>query len=88
MGRMKGDIAKLVIAALLGMCVSGVGTWAAFGREVPTRTEVRAMIAAEAPYVQDRTWVRELIESNTAAVKEVTQAVTDLRVMMAERRGG
>lgn len=77
------EVLRLTLSALLGCVVAGVGYWAMIGRDVPTRDEVGQMIQTQAPYVEDRIWVRDLIERNTLAIEKLDETVTDLRIFLA-----
>lgn len=95
MGR---DLARLLVSALLGCVVSGVGYWLVFGRETVTRREVSDMIRTQGPYVEDRAKVLEILDRNNRAIEKQTTALdqlsgtvielrTELRMMREQREG-
>jgi predicted RND superfamily exporter protein len=79
----------LAIAGL-GIIVTMVGFWVTLGKNIPTKAEVCDMIETKSPYVQDRQFIMERLNSNkeiqTAfanALQRNTEVMNELKVQIA-----
>ena len=73
-------------AGTITVIVSMVGFWILHGRELPTRAEVRSMIATEAPYVADRKLVMERLTDVAENSRDLSKAINEFRVELARLR--
>ena len=74
----RSEWARMIVAGLLSSLVTFVATWMFMLREVPTRGEVRHMVATESPYLQDRRALQNSIQHYTTAIGELTNRVREL----------
>ncbi len=62
------------------------GFWLVEGREYTTRNEVSSMIEKDAPYTRDRQLILNRLTETAEVNKELSKAIVDLRVAIAEMR--
>lgn len=74
----------------IGIIVTMIGFWVAVGRNMATKTEVLEMIENRSPYLQDRQFIMERLNSNKEiqsafanALQRNTEVLNELKVQIA-----
>lgn len=74
----------------VGIIVTMMGFWVAIGRNMATKSEVADMIETKSPYLQDRQFIMERLNSNkeiqsafAAALQRNTEVMNELKVQIA-----
>lgn len=74
----------------IGIIVTMLGFWVAIGRNMVTKAEVLAMIETQSPYVHDRQFIMERLNSNkenqaafAMALQRNTEVMNELKVQIA-----
>lgn len=74
----------------IGIIVTMMGFWVAIGRNMATKSEVADMIETKSPYLQDRQFIMERLNTNketqTAfanALQRNTEVMNELKVQIA-----
>lgn len=74
----------------IGIIVTLIGFWMAFGRNMATKSEVLHMIETQSPYLHDRQFIMERLASNkeaqaafATALQRNTEVMTELKVQIA-----
>lgn len=74
----------------IGIIVTMMGFWVAIGRNMATKAEVIAMIETQSPYVHDRQYIMERLNSNkesqaafAMALQRNTEVMNELKVQIA-----
>lgn len=79
-----------VASAAIGIIVTMGGFWVMIGRNMATKSEVLAMIETQSPYVHDRQFIMERLNSGkesqaafAAALQRNTEVMNELKVQIA-----
>lgn len=74
----------------IGIIVTLVGFWVTFGRNMATKAEVLAMIETQSPYVHDRQFIMERLNSGkesqaafAMALQRNTEVMNELKIQIA-----
>lgn len=74
----------------IGIIVTMVGFWIAIGRNMATRSEVVDIVKSDSPYLQDRQFIMERLNSNKEiqsafanALQRNTEVLNELKVQIA-----
>ena len=74
----------------IGIIVTMVGFWVAIGRNMTTKSEVLAMIETQSPYVNDRQFIMERLNTNKEtqaafanALQRNTEVMNELKIQIA-----
>lgn len=74
----------------MGIIVTMMGFWVAIGRNMATKTEVAHMVETQSPYVHDRQFIMERLNSNkesqaafASALQRNTEVMNELKVQIA-----
>jgi len=74
----------------IGIIVTMVGFWVAIGRNMATRSEVVEIVKSDSPYLQDRQFIMERLNSNKEiqsafanALQRNTEVLNELKVQIA-----
>ena len=74
----------------IGIIVTMMGFWVAIGRNMATKSEVADMIETKSPYLQDRQFIMERLNSNketqtafATALQRNTEVMNDLKIQLA-----
>lgn len=74
----------------LGIIVTMLGFWVTIGRNMATKAEVLAMIETQSPYVHDRQFIMERLNSNkenqavfASALQRNTEVMNELKIQIA-----
>ena len=74
----------------IGIIVTMVGFWIAIGRNMVTRSEVVDIVKSDSPYLQDRQFIMERLNSNKEiqsafanALQRNTEVLNELKVQIA-----
>ena len=73
----------------IGIIVTMVGFWVAIGRNMATKTEVAHMIETQSPYLHDRQFIMERLNTNKEtqaafanALQRNTEVMNELKVQI------
>lgn len=79
-----------VASAAIGIIVTMGGFWVMIGRNMTTRSEVLAMIETQSPYVHDRQFIMERLNTNKEtqaqfanALQRNTEVMNELKIQIA-----
>lgn len=79
-----------VASAAIGIIVTMGGFWVMIGRNMATKAEVLAMIETQSPYVHDRQFIMERLNSNketqasfSMALQRNTEVMNELKIQIA-----
>lgn len=64
-----------IATTCVGIIVTMVGFWVIFGRNVPTKAEVINLIETQSPYMHDRQFIMERLNSNKEIQSAFAQAL-------------
>lgn len=74
----------------IGIIVTMIGFWIAIGRNIPNKAEVLNMIETQSPYVNDRQFIMERLNSGkesqvafAAALQRNTEVMNELKIQIA-----
>lgn len=74
----------------IGIIATMMGFWAVFGRNVATKTEVAHMIETQSPYINDRQFIMERLNTNketqaafAQALQRNTEVMNELKLQIA-----
>lgn len=74
----------------MGIIVTMMGFWVAIGRNMATKSEVAHLIETQSPYVHDRQFIMERLNSNkesqaafAMALQRNTEVMNELKVQIA-----
>lgn len=74
----------------IGIIVTMLGFWIAIGKNMVTKAEVSEIIKNESPYIQDRQFIMERLNSNketqaafASALQRNTEVMNELKVQIA-----
>lgn len=74
----------------IGIIVTMLGFWVTIGRNMATKAEVLAMIETQSPYVHDRQFIMERLNSNkenqaafALALQRNTEVMNELKIQIA-----
>lgn len=74
----------------IGIIVTMLGFWIAIGKNMVTKVEVSEIIKNESPYIQDRQFIMERLNSNketqaafASALQRNTEVMNELKVQIA-----
>ena len=51
------QLTKIILAALVGSIITGVGQWLLLGRNAVTRMEMEAYVSGQSPYAKDSKYI-------------------------------
>jgi hypothetical protein len=73
----------------IGIIVTMVGFWVAIGRNMATKSEVLVMIETQSPYIHDRQFIMERLNTNKEtqaafanALQRNTEVMTELKIQI------
>jgi hypothetical protein len=79
-----------IASAAIGIIVTMAGFWVMIGRNMATKADVVAMIETQSPYVHDRQFIMERLNSNkesqaifAAALQRNTEVMNELKIQIA-----
>lgn len=79
-----------IASAAIGIIVTMGGFWVMIGRNMTTRSEVLAMIETQSPYVHDRQFIMERLNTNKEtqaqfanALQRNTEVMNELKIQIA-----
>jgi hypothetical protein len=79
-----------IATTAIGIIVTMVGFWVAIGRNMTTKSEVLVMIETQSPYVHDRQFIMERLNTNKEtqaafanALQRNTEVMTELKIQIA-----
>ena len=79
-----------VASAAIGIIVTMAGFWAMIGRNMTTKAEVSHMIETQSPYIHDRQFIMERLNSNketqaafASALQRNTEVMNELKMQIA-----
>ena len=78
--KFSGDALRTMGVVIIGM----LGFWMVEGREYVTRSDVVELMDREAPYVQDREWIRRSLERHEESNNELNTTLKTLNDTMIE----
>jgi predicted RND superfamily exporter protein len=74
----------------IGIIVTMVGFWLTIGKKMTTRAEVCELIESHSPYIQDRQFIMERLNSNkeiqtafATALQKNTEVLNELKIQIA-----
>lgn len=74
----------------IGIIVTMIGFWVVIGKNMVTRSEVLAMIETQSPYVHDRQFIMERLNTNketqaafSNALQRNTEVMNELKIQIA-----
>jgi len=74
----------------IGIIITMIGFWITIGKNMVTKAEVLAMIETQSPYVNDRQFIMERLNSNkenqaafALALQRNTDVMTELKIQIA-----
>jgi hypothetical protein len=74
----------------IGIIVTMLGFWITIGKKMATRSEVCEMVETKSPYVQDRQFIMERLNSNkeiqtafATALQKNTEVLNELKIQIA-----
>jgi hypothetical protein len=74
----------------IGIIITLVGFWVTFGRNMATKAEVLVMIETQSPYVHDRQFIMERLNSGkesqaafAMALQRNTEVMNELKIQIA-----
>lgn len=74
----------------IGIIVTMIGFWIAIGKNMATKAEVAEMVESKSPYLQDRQFIMERLNSNKEiqsafanALQKNTEVLNELKVQIA-----
>jgi hypothetical protein len=77
-------------AGSIGVVISMIGFWVAFGKNVITKSDVCEMIETKGPYVKDRQFIMERLSVNketqaafSLALQRNTEVMNELKIQIA-----
>jgi Tfp pilus assembly protein PilO len=75
---------KLIIAALLGVVVTGAGAWLTWASDVVTEAKAIDLIELHSPYRDDRALVKEALSEVKELRKELFEHQEEFKELAAE----
>lgn len=76
--------------ASIGIIVTMMGFWVAIGRNMATKAEVSHMIETQSPYIHDRQFIMERLNTNketqaafSTALQRNTEVMNELKIQLA-----
>jgi hypothetical protein len=85
-----GNFLESLTTSMLSVLIGLIGFWTTFVRNMVTRKEVAEMISTHSPYVQDRQYILQRLESSkesqekfSEALCKNTEVMNDLKVQIA-----
>jgi len=79
-----------IATTALGIIVTMIGFWVMIGRNMATKAEVLSMIETQSPYVTDRQFIMERLNSNkenqaafASALQRNTDVMNELKIQLA-----
>lgn len=79
-----------IATTCIGIIMTMMGFWVAIGRNMATKSEVAHMIETQSPYVHDRQFIMERLNSNkesqtafALALQRNTEVMNELKVQIA-----
>lgn len=79
-----------IATTCIGIIMTMMGFWVAIGRNMTTKSEVAHMIETQSPYVHDRQFIMERLNSNkesqtafALALQRNTEVMNELKVQIA-----
>lgn len=79
-----------IATTCIGIIVTMMGFWVMIGRNMATKTEVSHMIETQSPYVNDRQFIMERLNSNkesqaafAMALQRNTDVMNDLKIQIS-----
>jgi hypothetical protein len=79
-----------IASTSIGIIVTMMGFWVAIGRKMTTRAEVCELIDSRSPYLQDKQFIMERLNSNketqaafASALQRNTDVMNELKVQIA-----
>lgn len=79
-----------IATASIGIIVTMLGFWVAIGRNMATKSEVLVMIETQSPYVNDRQFIMERLNTNKEtqaafanALQRNTEVMNELKIQIA-----
>lgn len=79
-----------IASAAIGIIVTMSGFWVMIGKNMTTKSEVLSMIETLSPYVHDRQFIMERLNSGkesqiafAAALQRNTEVMTELKIQLA-----
>lgn len=77
-------------SASIGIIVTMMGFWVAIGRNMTTKAEVSHMIETQSPYIHDRQFIMERLNTNketqaafSTALQRNTEVMNELKIQLA-----
>ena len=74
-----------IATTCLGIIVTMLGFWVTIGKNMATKTEVQHMIETQSPYINDRQFIMERLNSNKETQVQFAQALQKNTEVMNER---
>jgi len=78
-----------IASAAIGIIITMSGFWVMFGRNMTTKADVLAMIETQSPYVHDRQFIMERLNTNketqaafAAALQRNTEVMNELKIQI------
>lgn len=85
-----GNFLESLTTSMLSVLIGLIGFWTTFVRNMVTRKDVTEMISTHSPYVQDRQYILQRLESGkesqekfSEALCKNTEVMNDLKVQIA-----
>ena len=75
---------KIVIAALLGVTLSGAGAWVTWGRNAIGEPKVIELIETQGPYVRDKRYLESKVDQAAEEIGDLRLEVSMMRTSLAE----
>jgi DhnA family fructose-bisphosphate aldolase class Ia len=79
-----------IATASIGIIVTMLGFWITIGRNMATKAEVLVMIETQSPYVHDRQYIMERLNTNketqaafASALQRNTEVMNELKIQIA-----
>ena len=79
-----------VATTLFGIVVAGIGFWVTLGKNMATKEEVCDLIETKSPYLHDRQFIMERLNSNkeiqaafSQALQRNTDVMNELKIQIA-----
>jgi hypothetical protein len=79
-----------IATTCIGIIITLIGFWFAIGKNMATKAEVAEMVESKSPYLQDRQFIMERLNSNKEiqsafanALQRNTEVLNELKVQIA-----
>ena len=79
-----------IATTCLGIIVTMLGFWVTIGKNMATKAEVQHMIETQSPYINDRQFIMERLNSNketqvqfAQALQKNTEVMNELKIQIA-----